>query len=334
MIKLEEPLVSIILSNFNGLKHLEECFNSLYNLNYSNFEIIFIDNNSKDKSVDFVKKNYSSVKIIQNETDLGFSRANNIAASHARGKYIALLNIDTIVDTNWLIELVKVAEISEKIGIVVSKHYYYYDKELINFAGSSSDKFLKSHHIGLNKRDHKLLNIQLKTFYACFAAALLRRNLYKKIGLFDPYYYAFAEDLDLSWRVWIAGYNVIYAPKSFIYHKTGEILGKKNPRKKFLLERNKLRTLLKNYEIKSIIYILPIYIMKRIGVVIRNALKGEKDTLLFITTHLKSFLWNLYHLKSLLKYRKIIQTYRKRDDKFIFQLMDKTSNWQNTLKDL
>ena len=129
---------------------MKQCFDSIFELTYKNFEVIFIDNNSKDESVDFVKNTYPIVKIIQNKKDYGFAKANNIAASFAIGKYLALLNIDTKVDRNWLTELVKVAETSADIGIVVSKHYYYDDQTLINFAGGSCDKYGKCRHIGEN----------------------------------------------------------------------------------------------------------------------------------------------------------------------------------------
>ncbi len=319
---MEEPLVSIIISNYNGLPHLKECFDSLNKLAYKNKEIIFIDNFSRDNSVEYMKNKYHNVKIIQNRKDYGFSKANNIAASYAKGKYLAFLNVDTVVDKNWLTELVKVAESSTNIGIAVSKHYYYDEPDLINFAGSSSDKFLQSHHIGVNQKDNELLNIQNITFYACFAATLMRRDLIKKIGLFDPIYYAFAEDFDVSWRTWISGSNVIYVPTSFIYHKTARILGQKSLRKKYLLYRNKFRTLLKNYELKSLITICPIYVVKRIGMSIKLILLMKRDAKDYIYVNIKALFWNFINIKSLIKQRKLINQIRKRSDKFIFKLME------------
>ena len=319
---MEEPLVSIIISNYNGLPHLKECFDSLNKLAYKNKEIIFIDNFSRDNSVEYMKNKYHNVKIIQNRKDYGFSKANNIAASYAKGKYLAFLNVDTVVDKNWLTELVKVAESSTNIGLAVSKHYYYDEPDLINFAGSSSDKFLQSHHIGINQKDNELLNIQNITFYACFAAVLMRRDLIKKIGLFDPIYYAFAEDLDVSWRTWISGSNVIYVPTSFIYHKTGRILGQMSLRKKYLIYRNKFRTLLKNYELKSLITICPIYVVKRIGMSIKLILLMKRDAKDYIYANIKALFWNFINIKSLIKQRKLINQIRKRSDKFIFKLME------------
>jgi len=317
---LKEPLVSIILSNYNGLVHLKECFDSLYNINYKNVEIIFIDNNSTDTSVEFIRENYIDVKIIQNKRDYGFSGANNIAASHAKGEYLVLLNIDTIVDKNWLTELVKVAETSNEIGIVVSKQYYYHDRTLINYAGFSSDKYLKHHRIGYNERDHKIYKIQMETFFAAGASVLIKREVYKKIGLFEGIYYAFYEDLDLSWRAWISGYKVIYAPKSFIYHKAGFILGRKNPRKAYLIERNKLRTILKNYQFKTILRILPVYVIKRFLLQLIMIIQHSEDFFIRSQAYIKAIFWNLFHIRSLIQRRKFVNSIRVRNDDFIFDL--------------
>jgi len=317
---LNEPLASIIISNYNGREHLLEFFESLEKISYKNFEIIFIDNNSSDDSVDFIKKNYNYVKIIQNKKDYGFSGANNIAARYATGKYLIFLNIDTVVDRNWLIELIKVAETSEDIGIVVGKELYYHERTIINFAGFSSDKYLKHHRIGYNERDCEMYNKNRITFFASGASFLIKREVYQKIGLFEDLYYAFYEDLDLSWRTWLAGYKIIYAPKSFIYHKTGAILGRKNPRKTYLIERNKLRTLLKNYELKTIIKILPIYFVKRFLVTLRDTINLNKDSIIKLQSYIKAIIWNMVNIRSLIKKRKFINSIRKRNDNFIFVL--------------
>ena len=332
VIRIEGPLVSIILSNYNGLIHLKECFDSIFQLSYKNFEVIFIDNNSQDKSVEFVRKQYPNVKIIENKKDYGFSKANNIAATYTKGKFIALLNIDTVVDINWLTELVKVFENSDEIGIAVSKMYYYHNKELINYAGGSCDRYLKVVHIGDEKKDHKLLNIQKEVFFACGAAVLIKREVYEKIGLFDPLYYGYYEDLDFSWRTWLIGYKVLYVPTSFIYHKIGQIMGEESTKKLFLSEKNRLRTILKNYELKSLLTILPIYIGKRIGIIMKKALRIDTSAIIYIYIYLKAIFWNIIHARSLIKKRKFIISKRMRDDKFIFNLIEKSVRLENSLR--
>lgn len=299
---------------------MKECFDSLENLNYKNKEIIFVDNGSYDKSVEFTKKKYPYVNIIRYQKNLGYSKANNIGVSKAKGKYVVLLNVDTVVDKNWLLELVKVAEKSKKIGIVGGIIYYYDDKNIVDFAGAYSNRYGETYHIGMMIDDSKLFKREMKSFYICGASLLFRRELFEKFRLFDPIYFAYYEDVDFCWRAWISGYDVIYTPKSIIYHKISFVI-KEFSRKRYLTERNRLRTLLKNYELKSLVKILPGYYIKRFHKIWE--LKGRKDKLsqqLFLE-YIKAILWNFVHLLTLIRNRIRVQTNRKRDDKFLFNLM-------------
>lgn len=292
-------------------------------LNYKNLELILIDNCSRDESVKFVKNNYKNVKILQLKKNYGFAKGNNIGASKAKGEYIVLLNNDTCVNKNWLIELVKEAKTSDEIGILGSKIYYYDQMDIINYAGGICTKLGNTSHFGTGLKDNKIINIKRETFFVCGAALLIKREVFEKFRLFDPKYFAYYEDVDLCWRSWILGYKVMYVPKSFIYHKVGTVLGKNFPRRLFLIERNRLRTLLKNYEYKTLIKILPGYILWRIFRIWHLIRKSDKLAYLFFLTYIKAFIWNLFHLRSLLKNRKKIQFYRKKDDKFLLQLIDK-----------
>ncbi|MBM3254160.1 MAG: glycosyltransferase, partial [Candidatus Omnitrophica bacterium] len=116
------PDVSIIIVNFNGKQYLEKCFNSLFNLNYpkSHIEVIMVDNGSSDDSIDFTKKHFSKVKIIQNDVN-NYCKANNLGIKESKGEFVALINNDTRVDKNWLIELIRVITNDRKIGATGSK---------------------------------------------------------------------------------------------------------------------------------------------------------------------------------------------------------------------
>ncbi len=154
------------------------------------------------------------------------------------------------------------------------------------------------------------------------------------IGLFDPYYYGYCEDLDLSWRAWLFGYKVIYAPKSFIYHKIGQIFKDLPLNLFFYSEKNKLRTILKNYQLISIFKILPVYIVKRIGIFLRAFRRPNESPKDFITVYVKAFYWNIIHLKSLIQYRKWIQAYRIKNDEYIFNLMNRSVKLDENLSKL
>ncbi len=324
-LKMTNPLVSIILINYNGLEDLEECINSIFNLNYDNFEIIFVDNNSSDDSVQFVKQYYPNIQIIQLPKNYGFTKGNNIGVSKSKGQYIVLLNVDTYIDKNWLKELVKAAQESRKVGVVGSKIYYYNEKEIINFAGGSSNIYGRTSHIGMSYKDREFLNKKKKTFYICGASLLIKRKVYNKIGLFDPKYFGYYDDVDLCWRSWMAGYKVIYAPKSFIYHKISRRF-KNVERKKYLSEKNRLRTILKNYELKTLIKICYGYFSDILNEILNYRYVNPPYYKKRVKMYLKIIIWNFLHIFSLIRYRFKIQRIRKKDDKFIFAIMEKTKN--------
>lgn len=314
---MKEPLVSVIILNYNGENDLIECFNSLKNVKYQNVELILVDNGSSDNSIEIVRNKYEDVRIIELGTNTGFSLGNNLGVLRANGDYIALLNMDTVVDENWLTELVITAQKTPKIGVVASKIYYYNEKNVIDYAGSTCDIYGNTAHVGAENKDNNYLNQQRMTFYACGASLLFKKELYNKIGLFDPLYYMYYEDVDFSWRTWICGYEVVYTPKSHIYHKINRV--RHNfPRIIYMTQRNKLRTLLKNYELKTLLRILPNYFFMRLWEIFTS--REYKKYILFIL-YFKGFFWNILHIKSLIQNRSSIQNTRVRDDKFLFSLM-------------
>ena len=320
---MNEPLVSVIVLNYNGKNDLEECFDALYNLNYKNVEFILVDNNSQDNSVEIVKTKYKEVKIIKLEKNYGFAEGNNIGAQHANGKYFALLNMDTKVDKNWISELVKVAEKSKDIGIVGSKNYYYYNRPILSFGFGLCDKYGNTKNIGLNKKDSIIVNRTTECFYHCGASLLISRELYNNIKLFDPVYFAYYEDVDLCWRALINGYNVVYAPKSILYHKIG-VTDLDDIQKKYWLRRNKLRSILKNYEKKTILQVLPIIFYGWLMLVLSSIFRRErKYALKFMIIYFKSLIWNILHLKSLIRERMQVQERRTKNDKYLLSLIKK-----------
>lgn len=327
---MNEPLVSVIVLNYNGLEYLKECYESLEKQTYKNFESFLVDNNSEDGSVNVIKSNFKKVKIVNLDKNYGFAKGNNLCIPHTKGEYIVLLNMDTVVDPNWLRELVKVAQKSKKTGIVGGKIFYNHKKEMLNFAGGSTDKYGNTRHIGAKTIDNYLFDKKMNVFYICGASLLIKRELIKKMNLFDPTYFMYYEDVDLCWRALIYGYDVIFNPKSFIYHKIDTL--KKNMKKnKFLREKHILRTFFKNYEFKTLIRILPNYFLIRFFSVVKY--KNKKFTpgeLLFM--YLRVILWNLSHIGSLIYERRKIQKNRIKNDRFLLKFMENLEKYAIALK--
>lgn len=211
----EKPFCSVLVLNFNGLEHLEECFSSLSKLDYpkSRYEVIMIDNGSADGSVAFVRKHFSWVKVLKLDKNYGFAEGNNRGLRAAKGEYIVFLNNDTKVRPHWLSGLVDVANISEDVGICGSK---IFDQKLNAVVGEGRLNVLGVPEI--ISRHTKAT----ECFFVSGASMLVKRKVLKRLGqCFDPEFFAYFEDVDLCWRAKLAGYKVMYAPASEVVHKGG-----------------------------------------------------------------------------------------------------------------
>ncbi len=231
------PFCSIIVLNYNTRYLLENCFNALKNQDYpkDRYEVILVDNHSSDDSVEFTKKKFPWIKILLLDKNYGFAEGNNRGFEVAKGDYIIFLNTDTIVHNNWLSELVKVASSDKRIGICDS-----------NIVDERYDrKSLGEGHINI----FGLASIMAKTkepkeiAWASGTSLLVKREVLKKLGYcFDPSFFAYYEDVDLSWRTWLQGYKIMYVPTSVVEHLGGKTSAKVKASNPLLMYeyRNKL----------------------------------------------------------------------------------------------
>ena len=208
------PLVSIIIVNFNGIEHLKPCFESLRNSSYSNYEIILVDNNSTDNSVEYTSNNYPSVIILKLDKNYGFAEANNKGTRIANGDYFLFLNNDTKVDSNFLNELISPIDGDPKIGIAQSL--------LLKPNGEidSSGDFIDNMGVVYNSKSktHQIREISS----AKGASMIVKRKVFESLNGFDSKFFAVFEDVDLCWRAWIRGYRVILIPSSIVIHTGGQ----------------------------------------------------------------------------------------------------------------
>ncbi len=213
------PKTSIIIVNWNGKHYLDTCLSSVFSQTYSNFEIIIVDNASSDGSMEFVRKNYPDVRIIELKKNHGFAGGNNIGIKQVlkdkNVRYIALLNNDTKVDKNWLYELVRIAEGEENIGIAAS---IIFPMNNTNIDSTNPVNKLKNLH---NWLMHIYYRLQYPPSVAHATACLYRREMLEDIGLFDESFFAYCEDLELSWRAYKKGWKAKYVPSSIVYHEAG-----------------------------------------------------------------------------------------------------------------
>jgi GT2 family glycosyltransferase len=268
------PKVAIIILNWNGWKNTVECLESIYQIDYSTYEIVLIDNGSKDGSVEKIKE-YADGKIwveskfykynpsdkpiklikpgnsllsnlqfskelilIENKMNVGFAEGVNIALRLAQkqpAKYILLLNNDIAVDKRFLNELIDSAEKSPEIGIAGPTIYYYDRPTTVDFAGEDLNIWKVK---GREYCTKSTTPIEVDKIEG--SCMLIRRSLLDKIGLLYPKFWAYWEETDLCFRAKKAGFKVVYLPKSEVWHKVASSLGgENNSIRQYLLNRNR-----------------------------------------------------------------------------------------------
>lgn len=249
------PFVSIIIVNYNGESFLTECFESLERLNYprEQFEVILGDNASTDNSVAFTEKNYPWAKVIPFDDNYGFCKTNNVCAQKAKGDYLVFLNNDTFVDPNWLTELVSGVLSEPNIVSCASKMLFPHLNEgrVINSAGGVIFPSGCGLYDGWMADDSPAFGSTKYTGFGCGAGVLVQKKFFLETGGFDEYFFYSGEEMDLGYRAWLTGHKVLYNPHAVMYHYMGKtgFRGKGvTPTIEFLLVRNNLYFILKNFE--------------------------------------------------------------------------------------
>jgi len=258
----ELPAISVLVLNFNGLKHLEPCFSSLLQLDYpaDKLELVLVDNHSSDGSVEFMQAHFPSVKIICHPQNYGFSKGNNLGAEQVQGKFVAFLNNDMRVDGRWLIELVQPLLRTPDVICAGSK-ILSWNGEYIDFAGSAANILGHGFQEGWGEPPEAYGEEKL-ILAPCGGAMLIDRQVFLQVGGFDEDFFAYFEDIDLGWRLWVMGYQVAYAPRSIAYHVHHAWWGSVSSAKTTVLyERNALWTMFKNYDEETLHRILPMALL-------------------------------------------------------------------------
>lgn len=304
---LSEPLVSIVVLNYNGQLYLEKCLKSLEKLNYPNFEVILVDNASTDGSVDYVQSYFPWVRVIKNRKNFGYAKGNNIGIAYAKGEFIVLLNMDTYVCANWLSKLIESVQTDLKIGACGGKFYDYYKKRPVNV-----HRYCR---IDKNKRPYDIPQ-EVATLYG--AGILVRRKVFENIGLFDSTYFMYFEEIDLCWRMRLAGFRCVYVPDAIVYHPEEGSGLLPSEAKIYLNFRNWLRTIVKNCGA----FALPIYVCSialRFGIAFAMIFSPNgrlrRMGLIKLKSYPRALLWNLLNLKDTLLERRRVQRLRKLSDR-------------------
>lgn len=238
--------VSIITINYNGLENTCALIESIpFN---DNMEVIVIDNASKNQEAEIIIKRYPQIKVIQSDRNLGFAGGNNLGIQAAQGKYLLLINNDTIFQRFNIQALIDRMDMEPNIGIICPKIRFAWSNNPIQFAGYTklSRISVRNHAIGFNEEDRGQYDTAHPTPYAHGAAMLIRRDAIDKVGLMPECYFLYYEELDWSMMFTRAGYQIWYEPACTIYHKESQATGQNSPLRTYYLTRNRLLLVQRN----------------------------------------------------------------------------------------
>lgn len=292
--------IDVIIINWNGRHLLGACLSTLLRSEGVPFAVTVYDNGSTDGSVDYVRQAFPTIRVLTGKTNIGFSPAVNEVIRATSGEYVVLLNNDTEVEPNWLAELVDAAAIDRGVGMVASRMLFWSDPDRINSAGIDIDRC----GIAWDRLGGALASSgdePAEIFGPSGGAALYRRSMLDRIGLFDDDFFAYLEDVDLAWRAQLAGWRCLYAPRARLRHHHSATGREGSPLKNFLLGRNKVWSVFKNYPAPEIYRYLPAILSYDLGTVpYRLLLKGDLHSL-------RGRLAGLAGLPVILQQRRLIQ---------------------------
>jgi len=267
------PIISVIIVNFNGKKFLEDCIESLYGQSYKNLEIIIVDNGSSDTSIEYLRSSHPGLIIIENSSNLGFAGGANIGIRTARGSFILTLNNDTWSDCHCIERLLAGMKSDDRIGMCATKMLF--PDTRINSAGICISRSGAAWDRGMFEEDTGQYNMQEEIFGPCAGAALFRKAMLDEIGLFDEDFFLYMEDVDLAMRGQLAGWKCLFVPEAVVYHYHGGTAGVMSDLVVYHGNRNILWYPVKNYPLITLLASLPWIIGRNIGVVLYYAIRGK-----------------------------------------------------------
>jgi GT2 family glycosyltransferase len=320
------PLVSILIVTYNSENYLKACFNSIKKLKYPRLEVMIVDNASSDSTRKILSRQPKNWTIIYNTKNVGFAAANNQALKKAQGEFILLLNPDTVV-TPQLIENCLAGFSSKNIAAVQPAVWLTAAPKLLNLTGKVP------HIAGFDWiRDYRSRRLpaagSLSSLSGC--GVMFRRTVVQKLGLFEDFFFAYYEDSDLSFRLRAAGYALHFQPTAQLFHDYRLIPPADDSMqfKFYLAERNRLAMVLKNYELKTVILLTPIFILFELGMLGFSLKQG------LLQAKLRSYAQLFQLLPRIFKSRKKLQTTRRVSDAVLLKSFTDTITFQPFLNPL
>jgi GT2 family glycosyltransferase len=316
--RIGSPKLVVIVLNYNGLRFLKGCFDSLLNQTYPNMDIIMVDNASSDRSVEFVRENFPSIQIVRNAINMGFAEGNNIGIRYAlqlNADFVLVLNNDTLLEKTAIRAMVDTAVSMPEVGIVGPLIRDLDNPGIVQELGLDCDVLAYPIPTASPMRGGVV-----NSFYVSGCAMLIKSQVLVDAGLFDSSYFIFAEDLDLCWRARLAGYQVVATSNATIYHKSGgTVIGgiargtihKTSVERLFLSRRNSFQTIVKNYGSMALLLFLPSVVLFYIVSLAAAELLGQNE---IGRAYILALFWNIRNMPGTLQRRIAVQSTRRVSD--------------------
>jgi len=295
-----EPSVAIIILNWNGKALLSRFLPGIVQSEYTNLQLIVGDNASTDDSVNYIRSNFPTVHIIQNDRNYGFAEGYNRIIDQVDAEYYVLLNSDVEVPANWIRPVILAMETDARIAAAQPKIKWFSDKSKFEYAGGAGGfmdinafPFCRGRLFDQLETDFGQYNDQKEIFWASGAAFFIRRTQWQESGGLDPDLFAHMEEIDLCWRLKNLGYKIICCPDAEVYHVGGGTLDASNPYKVFLNFRNNLMIMQKNLPYAEALWKLPLRFCIDFVAWLQFILKGDIKFALAISKAHYQFIMSL-----------------------------------------
>ena len=268
----------VVILNWNGRRYVRDCLDSIFAQTYRDAKILVVDNGSTDGSAEFIRDEFPEAVLIALPANLHFARGTNagveVALQDPACEFVVTLNNDTRSDPEFLAGLVKAAA-EERVGMVAAKLLFMDRPTILNTTGICPTRDGSGVDRGWNQRDDGQFDRETDVFAPTAGAALYRRTLFERVGLFDRDFVAYYEDLDLAWRARLAGWETRFAPRAVVYHKYSASSSYQSAWKTYQGERNRIWNLVQNYPMQYVAEGIPWNGMRVLAALRRRILPGR-----------------------------------------------------------
>lgn len=311
---MTRPILSIVIVNYNGVRWVQKCIESIRLQSCTSIEVIIVDNNSVDNSVDLVTHLFPEAMIIKLEKNLGFGLANNVGVQHAKGENLLFLNTDTYFGGDFLHTMLEYKK-RTKLNIVGPR--------VLDFEG-------EDHYQGrfLSIDVYGYLGWCTKQFFIEGSALMVSKDDFISLGGFDEKYFMYSEDIDLCWRALLYGMQIGQCRDATLYHYGGGSSEKSVVSdgrrhvvpyfRRYEVEKNNLRNLLKNYRLAALLWVVPAFLFGSILELLAYIITGNLKAATMIA---KAVYWNIANIRDTTSHRAIVQGRRLVGDRVVMRRM-------------